>query len=423
MPRNPFQARQPNRNPLLALLQQQEQPSTPPVRLPEGGPPDLEPQEPTAPVPGEKEALMKALLDMGKGGPGDLRAQLGARMPAATQQIGPKPLAMSSVAPDADSFAGNAIGAIFGDEAKSAINPVLGLPVKDERESASRSPVPQQQAPTPQGQGEPSFLQRLDAQDRPWKAGELGEDQAAQMQGFGQFVPPGINEAVQDSVRQYGIAQDDYEKATLALKKEFEGTPEIDQALSNAQRALDDARMQRKQPSAWDYIAMALMNLSGVPPQTSAAMVLGLDDQAHREEMLEGRVMGLQDAQVHGRMQGRRDFRSMQAQQGMAQMEAERRAQEMAQRQANLDREFGFKQQDQMADLLRSLAGQESETERTSMDEATRKKSAASRDLMKKLLQLDDPSLQRMLQQRQQTQPKDQRQSRMFGSLIGDQFA
>jgi hypothetical protein len=272
---------------------------------------------------------------------------------------------------------------------------------------------------TVQGQGERQpgdFLRELDAQD--------AQERESSAQGFGQFVPPGITEAVQDSVRQYGIAEQDYQKAELALKKEFQDTPEIDEALSKAKLSLTQAQMQRKQPTAMDYIAMALMNLSGVPPQTSAAMVLGLDDQARREEMLEGRVMGLEDAKISGRMQGRRDYRSMQARGASEEAERQFKMSEIMRDQSNKDRDFGFKQQDQMADLMRALAGQEGETERGSLDEATRKKSAASRDLMKKLLQVDDRALQEMLRQRQQPQqPQDKRQSRMFGSLIGDQFA
>jgi hypothetical protein len=139
--------------------------------------------------------------------------------------------------------------------------------------------------------------------------------------------------------------------------------------------------------------------------------------------MLEDRIFGLEDARSGAKMQGRRDLRGMEMQQGMAQQEAQQRAQEMQLRQANLDREFGFKQQDQSVDLMRSLAGQASETERTSMDGNARKKAATERDLLRRVLQMDDDSLNKMLKQRQQTQPKDQRQSRMFGGLIGDSFA
>jgi hypothetical protein len=286
-------------------------------------------------------------------------------------------------------------------------------------------PGPMASAFGQQKQGGAPPVQPMAGGDEPQDGGlfdRLNAEKAQSNQGFG-MIPPGINDAVQDSVKQYGIAQDDFEQAQFALKQEFQDTPEIDNALNSAHQMLAEARANRKQPSAWDFIAMALMNLSGIHPATSAAMVLGLDDQGRREGMLEDRIFGLEDARSGAKMQGRRDLRGMEMQQGMAQQEAQQRAQEMQLRQANLDREFGFKQQDQSVDLMRSLAGQASETERTSMDGNARKKAATERDLLRRVLQMDDDSLNKMLKQRQQTQPKDQRQSRMFGGLIGDSFA
>jgi hypothetical protein len=418
MPKNPFAGKRPGMqlSPLLQLLQQQEQqqPNASKLLMDEGMAqqqiaPDAPPQIPgmpwSNPIP-----------------------QAAPRQQAAPSPIGPQP----------NPWAGMSAGMGFGGPSNDLLRRPTGRPdmPHDQRAGATvqgasdlfasitgNAPDAQPKAAPPAMQpgvgggaggqdspGEPSLLERLN------------EERMRSNQGFG-MIPPGINDAVQDSVKQYGIAQDDFEQAQFALKQEFQDTPEIDNALNSAHQMLAEARANRKQPSAWDFIAMALMNLSGIHPATSAAMVLGLDDQGRREGMLEDRIFGLEDARSGAKMQGRRDLRGMEMQQGMAQQEAKRRAQEMELRQANLDREFGLKQQDQGIDLMRALAGQESETERTSMDGATRKKAGMSRDLLKQLMQMDDPSLQRMLQQQRQAQPKDNRQSRMFGGLIGDSFA
>lgn len=404
MARNFFGGRRGMVNPLAALLmQQQEQeqplPQTPKgqfwyrpgmegdVQSPSAGvlrPPDQAPRQPLKMGP----VNLESALDLGfKSNPAlGIPFEVGKR-------VLPK---LPGAAAQGANILGEALGSgrVVDQQEPQRPQPPVAPPAA---EGGAQEPAPEP---------EQSLFQRLDA--------EKAQPNPS-MQGFGAVLPPGIQGAVEETVKQYGLAQQDYDKAMLAMKKEFQDTPEIDEALSNAKQALDQAKMGRKQPSAWDFIAIALLNLSGQDPRLSADMVLGMGDQQRREERLEDRVMGLEGAQIQGRMGGRRDFRQSLLQQQLAEAEAQQRAQMEANKERRWQADFGLRQQDQTSSLLRALSGQEAETQRFAPESEAGKKAGVSRDLLKKLMQMDDSSLQRMLQQRQQAPPQDMRQSRMFG--------
>lgn len=254
------------------------------------------------------------------------------------------------------------------------------------------------------------------------------EIEGPSMQGFGQLVPPGITGAVQDTIQEYKVRVDDEEGAIRALKREFEDTPEIDEAIASAKFELMRAKAERKQPSAWDFMAMALLNLTGTPPQTSAALVMGLDDQAQREAMLEGRVFGLQDARAQARMGGRRSFHKNQLDQVLAALDAETEAAKEAGRNSRFDREEKFKYDNLKRGLLQGVLGQEAQILGGMAPEAEKQRAAKNRAALKKALGLTDEDLDRAIQQQQQAEierqrQQDGRQSRMFGTLTGGGFA
>lgn len=270
-----------------------------------------------------------------------------------------------------------------------------------------------------------SLAERLSQLDRDTMA-KNAKDPA--FQGFSQLVPPGLDDAIQETVNEYGIKQNEFDKATAAIKKEFEDTPEIDAALAGAQAALAMAKAERRQPTAWDFMAMALLNFSGMPPQTSYTLVLGLDDQRQREGMLEQRVMGLHDAQASGRMTGRREMRKDRLEQILAQVDADVAATKEAGLQGRFDREEKFKYDNMKRSLMQGLMGQEAQILGGMASEQEKKKAAEKRSRLLKAMGLSDQDLDKVIQQQQQQElerqrQQDQRQSRMFSTLNGGGYA
>jgi len=393
---------------LLALLQQQQDAVKPPVPPP---PSDFDVLGSALSRVGDAKAKdpRQAFADIIPAPPPpDLRAQLGARMPT-TQTVREKPIRGGGISLPS-------LGDIFGKHEFGDEGTLLGAMIGEGPQPEVGTPVGprpferQAQAPAgdaeQEGGGESSLLQRLN------------EEKMQSAQGFGAVLPPGIDDAVQDAVSKYGIAQADHQKAIESLRVEFEGTPEIDQAIAATHQALAEAKSNRRQPSAWDFMAMALMNLSGMNPRVTADMILGLGDQERREARLEDQLFGLQQQQAGARMQGRRDLRGMQ----MAQQDQQARLQQLLQKEAmeesRFSREMDFKERSKMTDLLRGLAGQEAETERAGVDQSARKSAADRRQKILRALQLEQ-----LLNQGQQAPPRDNRQSRMFGNIVGSNFA
>lgn len=226
--------------------------------------------------------------------------------------------------------------------------------------------------------------------------------------------------ATQELLQKYAGAAQSMEAAKLALKKEFEGTPELDQVIASTQAELSQTKAGRKQPGIGEFLTMALLNLSGMNPRQSADMVLGLGDQERREGRLEDRLAQLEGSRAGAKMSGRRESRVLQQQDRYKQLEASLRQQESGRKQGNENRDFALRQQGQTNSLLRALAGQEAQVLGGMGDDATKKKAAESRARLKKALGLDDAGLDRELQrQQQQAAPQDERQSRMFGDFLG----
>lgn len=234
--------------------------------------------------------------------------------------------------------------------------------------------------------------------------------------GGGLFGP--AMQATQDIVQKYGKAAQTMQGAKNALRAEFQNTPELDQIISKTESELAQKRMDRKQPGVGEFIAMALMNLSGMHPRDSADMVLGLNNQKNDETRLEDRLAQLEGGRASAKMSGRHELRGMERQDRYQQLQNSIHQQESQRKQSNLDRDFGLKQQGQSSGLLRALAGQEAQVMQGMNADAV-KKAGTSRDKLKKLLGLDDAGLERMLQQQKAQQaPQDERQSRMFGDLM-----
>lgn len=216
--------------------------------------------------------------------------------------------------------------------------------------------------------------------------------------------------ATQDMLKQYGQAAQTMEGAKLALKNEFQDTPELDAIISKTERELASTKGNRKQPGIGEFLTMAMLNLSGMNPRQSADMVLGLGEQRQDEQRLEGRLADLEGSRAGAKMQGRQAQRSMERQDKYQQLQNALRQQETGRKQANEDREFGFKGQKLGVDKLMQALGQLRQQMAYETDPMKKKALQAQIDKM-------DPYGQRG--QQQQKPPTDRRQSMLFGDLVG----
>lgn len=226
--------------------------------------------------------------------------------------------------------------------------------------------------------------------------------------------------ATSELLQKYGQMAQSLEGAKAALKKEFQDTPELDAIIAETQSELAKTRANRKQPGIGEFLTMALMNLSGMNPRQSADLVLGLSNQKGDEMRLEDRLAQLEGSRAGAKMHGRQALRGMQQQEKYQALQNMMRQQEIGRKQKNEDRDFALKAQGQSSGLLRALAGQEANIIQSSMDKDAVKNATNSRAKLKKLLNVDDAGLDNFIRQQQQQQkPKDERQSRMFGDMLG----
>ena len=268
---------------------------------------------------------------------------------------------------------------------------------------------------TPSGQTQGSLFQRLDQEGGFSRKQEEPEGEGGG--GFGS-VASLFTQATKAAQELAGKARSE-EEAEAALRQDFEGTPEIDQAIESAKAELATTRSQRQRPGVGEFIAMALMNLAGMNPRMSADMVLGLGEQREQEGLLERRLFGLESTRLEAKGQGRRAYHRM----GMERQDAQRRLERELQLQQMKGEQFstrqGFSEKRLAIDKIMQALGQMRQEASATVDPTRRKKL---------LQQIQD--LERQVPFMQGggggAQPKpagDERQSRMFGLLGGGSFA
>lgn len=218
----------------------------------------------------------------------------------------------------------------------------------------------------------------------------------------------------QDLLTEYAKAAQKMQGAKDRTKAEYESTPELDQLISESQRHLADTRANRKQPGLGEFLTMALLNLGGMHHADSANLVLGLNNQREDELRAEDRLAQLEGGRASSKMGARRELRGMEQHDKYQRLQNALRQQEESRKQANSDREFNFKGNKLWHDKLMQELGQLRQQIGTEMDPGRRKKLQETIDKL-------DPygTVQKQMQQR----PQDDRQSRMFGDLIGGGFA
>lgn len=219
--------------------------------------------------------------------------------------------------------------------------------------------------------------------------------------------------AALDMAKKYGQAKT-LADAKAALKREFEDTPELDAIIAKTEQELSNLKANRKQPGIGDFLVLALMNL-GNPGNMrgNADMVLGLGDQKRDEMRLEDRLAQLEGGRASAKMQGRQTLRGMEQQEKYQALQNMMRQQEMGRKQSNEDREFGFKKEKLGQDKLMQELGQIRQQLQFETDPAKRKK------LNDVIDRLDPYGNLRQSIQKSAAPPKDQRQSMMFGDLVG----
>lgn len=216
--------------------------------------------------------------------------------------------------------------------------------------------------------------------------------------------------AVDEMMQKYGKMAQTMQGAKDALKAEFQDTPELDAIIAKTEQELSQTRANRKQPGIGEFLVMALMNLGGMNPRQSADLVLGLGEQRQDEMRLSDRLAQLEGSRAGAKMQGRQTLRATERQDKYQQLQNALRQQETGRRQANEDRDFNFKSQKFGGDKLMQALGQLRQQMNYETDPMKKK---ALQDKIDKM----DPYNPKN-QQQQKPQP-DQRQSRLFGDLVG----
>lgn len=402
------------RNPLAALMQ----PNLMEMLQPEGG--DEQHKGPTP----EQAAILRqfalnnqpVLPDEGNApshSPVMRQAAQGAPPPTGFRDVnprlGPPPMAGAKSPPEFMGKLSENAGPLGWRAATVGLSPIgsIGLVGKKLYDMATEDPkstpstAPISSSPSQQPQQEPfdeaGALTALDSQK------EAGADMAM----GGGLLGPAIA-ATQELLQKHGQMANTMEGAKAALKREFQDTPELDQIIAATQQELAQTKANRKQPGIGEFLTMALLNLSGMNPRQSADLVLGLSNQKGDEMRLEDRLAQLEGSRAGAKMHGRQQLRGMEQQEKYQALQNALRQQEMGRKQRNDDREFGFKNQKLSLDKLMQELGQVRQQVGLETDPTKKKK---LQDLIDRL---------DFFQKGQPAQPpRDERQSRMFGDMIG----
>lgn len=293
-----------------------------------------------------------------------------------------------------------------------------GKPVSDILDDIGKAPV----MPRKEGESENEHLANKDMVSGPTPSAldQYMMEQIPNVPGASGVPSFGGMELIQN----LGAEAQSRTKKQQDYRKEFESTPELDQLVAQTRGQLETAKGERKKPGLGEFLTLALMNLGNRDHRNNADMVLGTGEQREKERRLEDQLSQLEGGKASASMAGRREFRTTQRQEKQSALERMMQQQETRRKQGNIDRDYGLKKQGQDSGLLRSMAGQEAQVIGSATDPAVRKQAMDSRAKLKKLLGVDDAGLQRFIQQQQQMQqqqqaPQDERQSRMFGDLVG----
>lgn len=225
-------------------------------------------------------------------------------------------------------------------------------------------------------------------------------------------------------ISKLGAAAAEMEKAKLARRQDFEGTPELDKLIAAKQGELEFAKGERKKPGLGEFLTLALMNLGNRDHRNNADMILGTREQREKERRLEDQLAGLEGHKASAQIQGRRELHSTDQQDRYRQLQMAMKKAEMKQKQGNVDRQFEFDKNQAGVNLLRQLSGQDAQTEGATMDEKTRKSAAKSKEALRKAMGVDPGGIENMIRQQQiqkakEAAAKDERQGRLFGDFIG----